>query len=182
MATGVDLAPYVTFHPVHLELREDTPLEVFKATLQVVREMKAAANHNHAPSAQWHLGDAYNFAASQWFYRDEGFSKLDIARETGYDFGVLVKAASLCRSYSPRQRRSKLTHSHHVIARAIREPERQSLLSRAEKEEISAIALAPIVQRMREVERNEEVSNGVGAMVCPYCEGTGIFTHKHKKK
>lgn len=181
MATDVDLAPFVTFHPVHLALRGDTPLEVFKATLGVLREMKAAADHNQAPSAQWHLGDAYNFAASRGFYREEGFSKLDIARETGFEFSSVEKAAGISRAYSPRERSSKLTYSHHMIARAIREPERQSLLSRAEKEEISAVAMVPIVRRIREIERNEEVSNGVGAMVCPYCEGTGIFTHKHNK-
>lgn len=183
MATDVDLAPYVIFHPVHLELREDTPLKVLKATLAVCRDMKVAAEHNQAPSVKWYLGDAYNFAASRDFYQDEdeGFSNLDFVRESGYAFHGVSDASSVCRSYPPQERSSKLTFQHHLDALSLGNPDRANLLRKAEKERISAKDLRPMVRRIKEIERNEEVGNGVGAMVCPYCEGTGIFTHKHKK-
>lgn len=179
MDNPFDIPPYVRAKPLHLEIRDDTPLSVFKELLSTLKDDKYKGGGHKATSGQrWYLGDVRNFARSKAFYEEEGFSMLHLCIEVGYTLKTVEQSGEVAARYPPGERREDLSFTHHRLAAPLSPTERHKALREAAKKGLKSDDFRLLLKRRKEfqTQRKEPEGNGLKDVVaiCPLCEGSGV--------
>lgn len=110
--------------------------------IQQVQTAQDASN-----GSAWALGDLYN-------YGEQHFS--DIAEqpfdETKKSLRTIQNYASVCRKFAHARRRASLSFSHHDAVKGLPEAEQDTLLNKAEKDQLSREQLRDLVRGEKEKE------------------------------
>lgn len=158
---------YVTFEGMHLQFREDTPVEVCVA---VIEKLSQAAE-----CIQFWLGDAYIQARD--LHGDLVYQAL-AAKD--YEKHTLQNWASVARSIPAERRRRELDYSHHAAVTSLPPDQQDEILEQAVQNELSVVKVNELKKAYEmapygEAEQviTERCKQCYGTGTCPTCNGKG---------